>query len=247
MKRLIASAPLFLAAALILAACSTPTAAPAAPAAAPATEAAAAANNNKEAPPVVPASTAAEATEAAATGTHVYKVVPDQSEAGYSVKEEFFGQGFETAVGSTNAVNGQVALQFDNNSVKVADNQFTVDISTLKTDRPRRDQAIRDRWLESSKFPTATFVAKDVTDLPADAALGKDVSFKLSGDLTIRDVTKPVTWDMTAKVDGNTLTGSGATSLLMKDFGFDPPDIAGMLKVTDGVSVTIKFVAQAAQ
>ena len=52
---------------------------------------------------------------------------------------------------------------------------------------------------------------------------------------------------MTAKVDGDTLSGTGVTSLLMKDFGFDPPDIAGMLKVTDGVSVTVKFVAQAAK
>jgi hypothetical protein len=45
-------------------------------------------------------------------------------------------------------------------------------------------------------------------------------------------------------VDGDTLAGTATTFFLMKDYGFDPPDIAGMLKVTDGVSVTVQFVAQ---
>jgi hypothetical protein len=62
--------------------------------------------------------------------------------------------------------------------------------------------------------------------------------------MTVRDVTQPLTWDMTARLDGETLSGSASTFLLMRDFGFEPPDIAGILKVTDGVTVTVQFAAQ---
>jgi hypothetical protein len=33
----------------------------------------------------------------------------------------------------------------------------------------------------------------------------------------------------------------------MKDFGFDPPNVAGMLTVEDGVTVTINFTAKEAK
>jgi hypothetical protein len=32
----------------------------------------------------------------------------------------------------------------------------------------------------------------------------------------------------------------------MKDFGFDPPSIAGMLTVQDGVTITVNFTAKEA-
>src|SRR3712207_8409756 len=40
----------------------------------------------------------------------------------------------------------------------------------------------------------------------------EEVTFTLIGDLTIHGVTKPVSWDVTAKLDGDTLTGSAATT-----------------------------------
>jgi len=65
--------------------------------------------------------------------------------------------------------------------------------------------------------------------------------------MTIREVTNPLTWDMTASIDGDTLAGTATTFFYMKDYGFDPPDIAGILRVTDGVTVTVDFVAQEVQ
>jgi len=248
--------PLWLAG-MLLAACAAPAAAPAG---APAAEEA---PSDPEAPPINPAASVAEAAaqpdeagaagsaapNATATGRRVFRIVPDQSVAQYAVEEEFLGQTvtFITAVGKTSAIDGYVALELSETSVAVADNQFTVDISTLTSDRPRRDQAIRNEWLESSKYPIATFAATEVTDLPADAALGKDVTFTVAGNLTVRDVTQPQRWAMTARFDGDTLSGTATTYLLMRDFGFAPPDIGGILKVTDGVTVTVDFVARKAQ
>jgi polyisoprenoid-binding protein YceI len=61
--------------------------------------------------------------------------------------------------------------------------------------------------------------------------------------MTIREVTNPQTFDVTARLDGNTFTGTATTYLLMRDYGFEPPSILGMLQVTDGVTVTVTFVA----
>lgn len=245
--------------AALLAACAGASAPAAAPAAeAPAAEEAAA--SDVEMPQPDPADQAQEATAAPggaatiaspltvenASAVRTFQLVPGASTMQYFVEEEFFGQAvpFITAVGQTTALTGVVALRFVDDGVTIDDSVFTADISTLTSDRPRRDQAIRERWLESSRYPLATFVATNVVDLPADAAFGQDVRFQVQGDMTIRDVTNPLIWQMTARIDGGVLTGAATTFFTMRDYGFDPPDVAGILRVTDGVTVTVNFVAQ---
>lgn len=263
MKRLVIVTILFVLMAAGVAACAGQSAAPAAPAAeeaAPAEAAApaaeAAATEAVEMPQPDPADQVDEATPppaeegaSAAAGTRTFQIVPEQSSMQYFVEEEFFGQAvpFITAVGKTSALNGSVALQIEGNTVQIESGAFEADISTLTSDRPRRDQAIRDRWLQSSRYPIATFVAGEALNVPADADYGQDVAFQVSGDMTIREVTNPLTWDMTASIDGDTLAGTATTFFYMKDYGFDPPDIAGILRVTDGVTVTVDFVAQEVQ
>ena len=244
--------------AAMLAACAG-AAAPAAPAAeAPAAEEAAA--SDVEMPQPDPADQAQEATAApgeAVTGAsplalenaptaRTFRLVPGASSMQYFVEEEFFGQAvpFITAVGQTTTVTGEVTLRFADSGMTIDAGVFTADISTLTSDRPRRDQAIRDRWLESNRYPLATFAATEIVDMPADAAFGQDVRFRVQGDMTIRDVTNPITWKMTARLDGGMLTGAATTFFYMQEYGFDPPDIAGILRVTDGVTVTVNFVAQ---
>ncbi len=251
---------------LIVAACAAPAGSPAAPAAeeAPANvesaaeAAAAAAPDSVEAPPVDPAAGATEATpqsnatsaaSASADEFRVFQIVPAQSSMQYFVEEEFFGQAvpFVTAIGRTSEINGDVGLNFAGNSVSIDSGKFEVDLSTLTSDRPRRDQAIRNRWLESARYPIATFAASEALSMPADADFGQDVAFQVAGDMTIRDVTNPMTWDMLARIDGDTLMGTATTFFYMRDYGFEPPDVAGILKVTDGVTVTVDFVAQEVQ
>lgn len=203
------------------------------------------------APVVEPApdatATASASTESAgaSASTRVFAIDPTRSEASYQVEEEFFGQNiaFVTAIGKTQTIQSQLALKINGTELAVGDNEFSVDLSTLTSDRPRRDAAIKRDWLQSNTYPLATFKASSVAELPADAALGKEVAFKLGGDMTIRDVTQPLTWDVKATLDGSTLTGAAQTFLYMRDFGFEPPDIAGMLKVSDGVTVTVNFAA----
>ena len=64
------------------------------------------------------------------------------------------------------------------------------------------------------------------------------------GDLTIRDITKSVTFDVTASLEGDTITGMASAPLLMSDFGIDPPNFANTLTVKDAFMVNVEFVAR---
>jgi polyisoprenoid-binding protein YceI len=248
MYRRIWMAALTLAFAGALAACgsstSQPAAAPTTAPAAPAADAPAAAEPTTAASADAP--TAAAATSAAA-GTRTFTIVPEQSEASYEVQEQFLNRDLPNqAIGKTNAVQGEFQISLDGKpSGKVTN--ITVDLSKLASDESRRDNRIRQQWLESSKFPNAVFTSTEAQGLPEAYTEGQDVNFKLTGDMTIRDVTKPVTFDVTGKLQGDTITGSATTQILMKDYGIDPPSIAGMLTVKDGVTIKLNFTAKEAR
>jgi polyisoprenoid-binding protein YceI len=221
---------------LALAACGTtsqtPTAAPAAPAAQPTAAPAAAAPAQGAAP---------------IAGARTFRIVPDQTEASYEVQEQFLNRDLPNmAVGKTNTVEGEFQFSLDGKPTGQV-TKFTVDLRTLTSDESRRDNRIRRQWLESEKYPTAEFVSTEAQNLPASYAEGQEVSFKLVGNLTIREITRPVTFDVIGKLMGDTVTGTASTQILMKDFGFDPPSVAGMLTVKDGVTIRVNFTAKEAQ
>lgn len=197
----------------------------------------------------VPATTAPAATTASGSDfpvpgqVYTFKVDPSQTQASYAVNEILFGNKRITT-GTTNSVDGDFKLGLRDGKPFFDVNKLRVDLRTLKSDSGFRDRAIQSQWLESAKYPYAEFVAKDVQGFPADPAAGKEAHFQVSGDMTIREITKPVTFDVTATAEGETISGTGTTLLFMKDFGFDPPDIAGRFTVSDGVTVTVKGVAK---
>jgi polyisoprenoid-binding protein YceI len=216
-----------------------PTAAPAAvaPITAPADAPTAASN----------APAAAAAPSGVASGTRTFMIVPEQTEASYQVQEKFLNRDLPNmALGKTNAVTGELQLSLNGKpSGKVT--KISVDLRTLTSDQSRRDSRIRTQWLESEKYPFAEFTSTDIQGIPDSYTEGQEVSFKLTGDMKIRDVTKPVTFDVKGKLEGDTITGSATSKILMKDFGFDPPNVAGMLTVEDGVTVAINFTAKEAK
>jgi polyisoprenoid-binding protein YceI len=68
---------------------------------------------------------------------------------------------------------------------------FTVDVASVNTDNDRRDGHLKgDDFFNAEKFPKMTFASTSVKP----AGQGK---YKIAGNLTIRDVTKPVVFDVT--------------------------------------------------
>lgn len=193
-----------------------------------------------------PAATDPVSTEAPASSeVTIYKIVPGESQLQYEVGEVFINENnrFAVAVGVTPQIEGEIRVDLSapqNSSLGT----ISADISQFKSDSGRRDNAIRTRFLESQRFPTVTFVPTQIEGLPASYEPGQEIPLKISGDLTIRDVTKPISFDAVVRLADNQLSGQATTTILMSDFGFGPISIAGILKTEDEAKVTLTFVAR---
>jgi polyisoprenoid-binding protein YceI len=190
------------------------------------------------------ASGAASAAPSAAV-VEKYKIVPDKSKATYKVGENFINQGnqYNLAEGSSGDVNGEFIINRTNPSLSTI-GEIKVDISKLQSDSERRDDMIRNDWLQSNKFPTATFKTKRLEGLPTTPYVdGTELKFKIIGDMTIHNTTKELTFDATAKIVNGVLTGTAVSKFNMTDFGFDPPSILGILKAENGVELVMTIEA----
>ena len=89
---------------------------------------------------------------------------------------------------------------------------FTADVSSINTDNEMRDNHLKsDEFFNAAKFPQMKFVSTSFTPLG-------DNKYKLVGNLTIRDVTKSVTFDVkyggTVAAMGGTHAGFKATTTI---------------------------------
>ncbi len=179
-----------------------------------------------------------------------FEIIPESAKASYFVQEEFFAGALEELgmtvgrherTGSTTQVAGQIILDTANLSAPLGPNHFTVQIESLTSDEEERDETLREEWLESSKYPFATLIVTALEDAPESYDLGEEINFTMQGDLTIREVTQPTTFDVTAAIGSESIEGVMAANLRMTDFGFDPPSWAGIYSVDDDFKVEIEF------
>lgn len=234
---------------LLLAAIAAGCAAPAAqtPTATPTVAPATVPPTPTEASAATPAPTVAPTAATSGASVVIFRIVPEESEVVYEVGETFLNENnrYAIAVGRTQQVNGEVRLDRANprnSSVGT----ITVDISTFTSDNQRRDNAIRDRWLESARYPLATFTPTTIEGLPETYTDGEELTLTIAGDLTVRDVTRPTTFTVTGKIEGDRMQGVAEAQIKMTDFGFQPPSIAGVLRAEDDVKIRFRFVARPA-
>ncbi len=120
--------------------------------------------------------------------------------------------------------------------------EITIDAASINTREPQRDEHLRSAdFLDAANHPTLTFRSKRVEALGAE-------NFKLTGDLTIRGVTKEVTFDVEGPTPavkdpwGNLRVGiTASTKINRKDFGvaFNALTETGGVMVGDEVKITI--------
>ena len=118
---------------------------------------------------------------------------------------------------------------------------FSVDVTSVNTDNERRDGHLKgDDFFSAEKFPQMKFASKSMKPLGGN-------KYALTGDLTIRDVTKTVTFDVTFGGQINTQNGGAKAGFKAKTtidrlaFGlkWDRAIETGSLVVGKDVDVTI--------
>jgi polyisoprenoid-binding protein YceI len=150
-----------------------------------------------------------------------------------------------TVTGTTRAVAGEILVD-RSNFARSQVGEIVVDISQLTTDDPSRDNAIRRAYLESARYPLARFSNATIVSPAQAQGTSEPLRFQLVGDLSVRDITRAVTWDVEAVIGEDVLTATATLPIKMSDFGVQPPSLA-MLKVEDDVVITLRLVAQAAE
>lgn len=144
--------------------------------------------------------------------------VADGSQAGYRVKEVLFGQS-TTAVGRTSDVTGSITLD----GATVPSGTFSVDMTTVQSDKSQRDGQFQDRIMETSTYPTSTFKLTKPIELGSVPAEGQQIAAKATGDLTLHGTTKTVTFDVQAKKAGSTIQVVGQIPIVFADYNIPNP------------------------
>jgi polyisoprenoid-binding protein YceI len=158
------------------------------------------------------------------------------SQAGYRVNEVLFGQ-TTTAVGRTSSVTGQMVIAGD----QVTSATFTVDMTTVKSDKSQRDEQFQGRIMDTSQFPHATFATTAPIELSPVPTNGVTVHPTATGNLTLHGVTKAVTVPLTARRSGNQIEVSGSIPVAFADYQIDNPS-TGFVTTQDHGTVEFLLV-----
>lgn len=161
--------------------------------------------------------------------------------ATYRVNEQLVGLSFpDDAVGGTNSVSGKIVFRPDG-SIDSDQSKLTVDLSTLKSDQDMRDGYVRRRTFDTDKYPYAVFVPHSVQGVPYPLPATGQIGFKLSGNMTIRDVTAPVTWTGYATFNKGQMAGRAITDFTFATFKLDKPKLWRILSVADKIELEVEF------
>jgi polyisoprenoid-binding protein YceI len=180
-----------------------------------------------------------------AGGLVIYTISQDASQVRFELDEDLRGQRI-TVVGVTDQVAGELAMDLDDLST-VQVGVLQINARTLVTDNDFRNRAIQNQILNTSAYEFITFTPTAVSGLPSGAAVGEEIRFQIEGDLTIRDMTQPVVFEVTATaVSATQITGS-ATAVIERDaFGLRIPSVPSVANVEEEIELIIEFVANAA-
>ncbi len=171
-----------------------------------------------------------------------YTVVPERSEARYRIREQLAGLNFPNdAVGATRAVEGGIAFDAQGRVVS-SQSRFSVDLRSLTSDQPRRDNYVRRNTLDTDRHPTAVFVPLEVRGLSGPPPPRGTATVELTGDFTVRTVTRRTTWQATATFGPAEVDVRARTAFRFAELGLSIPRVASVLSVEDDIRLELDVV-----
>ena len=148
---------------------------------------------------------------------------------GYRVKEQLASVGATTAVGRTPAVEGTLTIS----GTTVTAVEITADLTQLKSDEANRDRQLARQGIETSQFPTATFVLTEPLELGSIPAGDAAIEAIATGELTLHGVTREVQVTLQAKRSGDTIIVAGSLPIAFADYDIAKPSSFSVLSIED--------------
>lgn len=119
------------------------------------------------------------------------------------------------AVGRSPGVTGSLSAEVN----QITDVTIVADMTQLESDSSVRDGHLGDEGIEHNTYPTSTFVLSEPITVEAIPLEGEETSFSAVGDLTVRDITLPVTIELDALVVDDRFIVAGSTFIDLDDYG----------------------------
>jgi len=152
----------------------------------------------------------------------------------------------ELIAGQTDKVTGKII--YDDDFKFDAKHPFTivfnVDLASFDTGIPLRNQHMRDKFLETAKYPTAVYTVKQIqTTAKPPFKKGQEISLISAGDFTLHGKTMAKTIPLTILYLGKTATSEtiriqGNFPIQLSDYGIERPQLV-FQKLAETVYVNI--------
>lgn len=179
-------------------------------------------------------------------GAITFALDPSASEARFLINEVLLGIPTEVK-GVTSQITGTVTID-PASPAQSRVGTITVNARDLRTDRDLRNRAIRRFILESGRdeYQYITFMPRAVQGLPAQTAPGDSFTIQVTGDLTIKNVTKRINFAVEVTADSTTeISGLAKATIKRSDFNLSIPSAPGVADVSDEVQLELSFQAKA--
>ncbi len=167
----------------------------------------------------------------------------EASSATFRLDEELRGSP-TTVVGTSGIVLGRLEIDRDDLSTSQI-GEILINARDFETDSGLRNRAVRGPILDTDAFEFISFAPATIEGLDGAASVGDELSFTVSGDLTIRDITQPVTFDVTATLTSEqAIEGTASTVVERGPFELVIPSVPSVANVSEEVQLMFDFVAE---
>ncbi len=160
----------------------------------------------------------------------------------------------ELIVGNTSKITGSISIDDSTDLTKPVQAKFDVDLGTIDTGIPLRNEHMRDNFLETKKFPKAEFTLVKLVNPPKSLKPGSKVKLNAIGNFSLhgKTVSKTVPIELTyltkcpateTKRPGcDLLQFKAVFPVALKDHDVKRPEIV-FQKLADTVIVTVSATA----
>jgi polyisoprenoid-binding protein YceI len=100
---------------------------------------------------------------------------------------------------------------------------------------------VRGRLLDAEQYPSIVLIPTNVRGVALPLPTSGSRAIEVTGDLTVRGVTRPTTWKGTAHFKDGRIAGSATTAFTFDDFQIEQPRVPVLLSVADTIQLEIDF------
>ena len=147
---------------------------------------------------------------------------------GFRVAEELASIGATEAVGRTPDVSGTIEIE----GTALVGASIEADFTAIVSNDDRRNSKIQGA-LETSQFPTATFVLAEPVDFGSIPGEGESISVTATGALTVHGISNTIEIPLQARLIDEVIVIVGSTEIVFEDYDVEAPSAVIVLSVED--------------